>query len=163
DPRRAAGAVLHLIGRAADDGHVFLPRAELASQALRLEVPPALVEPAVDALCAREMLVCEEDRVYAPPLHRAAVRAAERLVALARPRAGRTEAAAKLSLPAHLSELQKHAVATALQHGLMVLTGGPGTGKTTTVEAIVQAHEALDLRVTLCAPTGRAAKRMSEA
>jgi exodeoxyribonuclease V alpha subunit len=163
DPRRAAGAVLHLVGKAADDGHVFLPRVELASAAARLEVPEALVDPAIEALSGREMLVCEEDRVYAPPLHRAEVRAAERLVALARPRAGRAEAARALELPDALSEQQKEAVRTALTSGLMVLTGGPGTGKTTTVEAIVAAHEKLELRVTLCAPTGRAAKRMSEA
>lgn len=162
DPRRAAGAVLHLVARGADDGHVFLPREELVAQAKRLDVPPELVDGAIEALVAREMLVCEEDRVYAPPLHRAEVRAAERLAALARPRAGRSLAAVERTLPEHLSELQRHAVLTALQSGLMVLTGGPGTGKTTTIEAIVQAHEALELRVTLAAPTGRAAKRMSE-
>ncbi|HJL18522.1 MAG TPA: ATP-dependent RecD-like DNA helicase [Sandaracinaceae bacterium LLY-WYZ-13_1] len=163
DPRRAAGAVLHLVGKAADDGHVFLPFAELARAASRLEVPAPLVAPAVETLAGREMLVVEDDRIYAPPLHRAEVRAAERLAALARPRAGRAAAARRLALPDHLSEQQREAVRTALTSGLMVLTGGPGTGKTTTVEAIVAAHEALELRVTLCAPTGRAAKRMSEA
>ena len=162
DPRRAAGAVLHLVARGADDGHVYLPRQELVAQARRIDVPEELVAPAIDALAAREMLVCEEERVYAPPLHRAEVSAAERLAALARPRAGRSAAAAERTLPAHLSELQRRAVVTALESGLMVLTGGPGTGKTTTIEAIVQTHEALDLRVTLAAPTGRAAKRMSE-
>ncbi len=162
DPRRAAGAVLHLVARGADDGHVYLPREELRAQATRMEVPSELVDAAIETLAAREMLVVDEDRVYAPPLFRAEVRAAERLASLARPRAGRSEAAASIVLPEHLSDLQKHAVVTALQSGLMVLTGGPGTGKTTTVEAIVQAHEALELRVTLCAPTGRAAKRMAE-
>ncbi|HEY8426804.1 MAG TPA: ATP-dependent RecD-like DNA helicase [Sandaracinaceae bacterium] len=162
DPRRAAGAVLHVVGRAADEGHVYLPRSEVADRASRLEVPAELVEPTIERLASRELLVCEEDRVYAPPLHRAEVRAAARLAQLARPRAGRGAALAKLRIPEHLSELQKHAVKASLTHGLMVLTGGPGTGKTTTVESIVQAHEALDLRVRLCAPTGRAAKRMSE-
>ncbi len=162
DPRRAAGAVLHLVGRAADDGHVYLPRDELRARAERLEVPAELVDPAIDQLASRELLVCEEDRVYAPPLHRAEVRAAERLAQLARPRPGRRDALSSLRLPEHLSELQRHAVETALVSGLMVLTGGPGTGKTTTVDAIVRAHEALKLRVRLCAPTGRAAKRMSE-
>lgn len=162
DPRRAAGALLHLVARGADEGHVFLPRETLIEQAVRLEVPPSLVEPAVETLGARDMLVLEDERVYAPPLHRAEVRAAERLVALARPRSGRSKALATLTLPEHLSELQRHAVRVAVESGLMVLTGGPGTGKTTTVQAIVEAHEALDLRVTLCAPTGRAAKRISE-
>lgn len=163
DPRRAAGAILHLVARAADDGHVYVPREELVTRARRLEVPAQLVDSAIETLVAREMLVHEEGRVYAPSLHRAEVRAAERLAALARPRAGRNIAAIEKTLPEHLSELQRHAVITALRSGLMVLTGGPGTGKTTTIEAIVQAHEALELRVTLAAPTGRAAKRMSEA
>ena len=163
DPRRAAGAVLHLVGKGADDGHVFLPRDQLRSAASSLDVPASLVDPAIDALEAREMLVVEDDRVYAPPLHRAEVATAEHLRALARPRVGRADAARALSLPDHLSEQQRDAVRASVTNGLMVLTGGPGTGKTTTVEAVVAAHEALELRVTLCAPTGRAAKRMSEA
>lgn len=163
DPRRAAGAVLHLVGKGADDGHVYLPRDEVREAARALEVPADLVDPAIDTLEGRQMLVVEEGRVYAPPLHRAEVRAAERLAALARPRAGREAAARDLELPETLSEGQRAAVRRSLTSGLMVLTGGPGTGKTTAVESIVAAHEKLDLRVTLCAPTGRAAKRMSEA
>lgn len=163
DPRRAAGAVLHLVGKGADDGHVYLPRSTLAEGAGRLDVPSALVDPAVDTLAAREMLIVEEDRVYAPPLHRAEVQIARRFSALLRPRAGRAAAAQELELPSELSDQQRAAVRLSLTSGLMVLTGGPGTGKTTTIEAVVSAHEALELRVTLCAPTGRAAKRMSEA
>lgn len=163
DPRRAAGAVLHLVGKGADDGHVYLPLDVLRGKATQLEVPEPLVGPAVEALTGRDMLVMEEDRVYAPPLHRAEVASAELLSALARPRAGRAEAARELKVSDLLSDQQKEAVRLSLQSGLMVLTGGPGTGKTTTLQAIVEAHEKLDLRVTLCAPTGRAAKRMSEA
>lgn len=162
DPRRAAGAVLHLVGKGADDGHVYLPRSEIVRGASRLDVPEALVEPAIDALAARELLICEDDRVYAPPLFRAEVQAAVHLARLARPRAARSAAVRALALPERLSEQQRHAVRVSVENGLMVLTGGPGTGKTTTVEAIVHAHEALELRVTLCAPTGRAAKRMRE-
>jgi exodeoxyribonuclease V alpha subunit len=62
-----------------------------------------------------------------------------------------------------LSDAQRSAVEASLGTHLLVLTGGPGTGKTTTVRAIVEAHAALDRRVALCAPTGRAAKRLSEA
>ncbi len=160
DPRRAAGAVLHLLVRAVDDGHVYLPRERLRRDAARLELREELVDPAVETLAAREMVVIEEDRVYAPPLHHAEARVAERLTELRRPRAGREAAR---DLPEELSARQREAVRTALTQGLMVLTGGPGTGKTTTVRAIVDTHEAQDLRVTLCAPTGRAAKRLSEA
>lgn len=163
DPRRAAGAILHLVSKGADDGHVFLPRRELHESACTLEVPPELVDPAIAALEGRQMLVVEDERVYAPPLHRAEVRAAQRLRALARPRAGREAAARALTLPESLSDQQRDAVRRSLTSGLMVLTGGPGTGKTTTIDSIVAAHASLELRVTLCAPTGRAAKRMSEA
>lgn len=162
DPRRAAGAVLHLVARGADDGHVFLPREELRLAAERLDVPIERIDPAIDEMSARRLLVVEEDRVYAPPLHAAEIEVAERLAALARPRTGRADAVRALSLPPELSELQREAVRASLGAGLMVLTGGPGTGKTTTVRAIVDAHDKLELRVTLCAPTGRAAKRMSE-
>jgi len=163
DPRRAAGAVLHLVGKGADDGHVYMPVDLLREKAAGLEVPEEHVGPAIEALTARQMLINEEGRVYAPPLHRAEVATSARLAALARPRAGREEAAQALTIPDNLSEQQAEAVRQALTHGLMVLTGGPGTGKTTTLEAIVNAHASLDLRVTLCAPTGRAAKRMSQA
>ncbi|MGE0787045.1 MAG: ATP-dependent RecD-like DNA helicase [Sandaracinaceae bacterium] len=162
DPRRAAGAVLHKLARAVDDGHVFLPRDELRDAVRRLEVPLDLIDPAIDVLAAREMVVLEEDRVYAPPLHRAEVAVAKRLRELDRPRSARGDVS-KIPLPDFLSEQQREAVRSSLTQGLMVLTGGPGTGKTTTIDAIVRAHEALGLRVVLCAPTGRAAKRMTEA
>ncbi len=163
DPRRAAGAVLHLVGRGADEGHVYMPVELLREKAAALEVPDEHVEPAIETLTARQMLVTEEERVYAPPLYRAEVQAAELLAALARPRLGRDAAVRALSLPESLSEQQHEAVRRSLTSGLVVLTGGPGTGKTTAIEAIVDAHATLDLRVTLCAPTGRAAKRMSQA
>ncbi|MFK7992383.1 MAG: ATP-dependent RecD-like DNA helicase [Sandaracinaceae bacterium] len=163
DPRRSAGAVLHLVAKAADEGHVYLPVSEIERRVIKLDVPPENALEAVETLAAREMLIVEQDRVYAPPLHRAEEVAADRLAALARPRAGRLQAARDAEVPDHLSEQQGDAVRASLTSGLLVLTGGPGTGKTTTVEAIVDAHRALELRVTLCAPTGRAAKRLSEA
>ena len=61
------------------------------------------------------------------------------------------------------AQLQKEAIASALENGVMVLTGGPGTGKTTVVRALLQIFKSMDLRVALAAPTGRAAKRLSEA
>ena len=66
------------------------------------------------------------------------------------------------SIPERFSEEQKEAVRLAVQHGTLILTGGPGTGKTTTVEAIIQEFSVQGLKVSLCAPTGRAAKRLSE-
>ena len=96
-------------------------------------------------------MTIEDDAVYPPLLHRAEVLVADALAALAnRPKL-------KQPLKTHdhtLSDTQRSAVDASLGTHLLVLTGGPGTGKTTTVRAIVQAHAALDRRVALCAPTG---------
>ena len=61
------------------------------------------------------------------------------------------------------ASLQKEAIRDALRYGVMILTGGPGTGKTTVVRALMRIFESMDLAIALCAPTGRAAKRLSEA
>ncbi|HJL22018.1 MAG TPA: AAA family ATPase, partial [Polyangiaceae bacterium LLY-WYZ-15_(1-7)] len=157
---------LHVLARAADDGHVFLERPELIEATRRLEVPAERVEEAVDTLAGRGLVIVEEDDIYPPPLHLAERRVAERLAKLARPRVvpdGIDQALKTATADLTLSERQRDAVRTSMTHGLMVLTGGPGTGKTTTVRAIVRAQRALDRRILLCAPTGRAAKRLHEA
>ena len=61
-----------------------------------------------------------------------------------------------------LDSLQKQAILEATRHGLLIITGGPGTGKTTTINAIIQFFEQEEQTILLAAPTGRAAKRMSE-
>ncbi|MDH5675157.1 MAG: ATP-dependent RecD-like DNA helicase [Myxococcales bacterium] len=164
DPRRAAGAVLHLTGKAVDEGHVFIEREALLREARELSVPAERVEQAIDDMHRRGLLLVEETAVYAPPLYRAECRAAEALLRLSgdRPRPRGAEAALETALDDSLARAQQRAVETSLEQGLFVLTGGPGTGKTTTVRALVRAHHALRHRVLLCAPTGRAAKRLSE-
>jgi exodeoxyribonuclease V alpha subunit len=165
DPRRAAGAILHLVARAADQGHVFLPARVLRDQARALEVPEDRIGPAIEELASRDMLVVEGSDVYAPPMFEAERDAAAFLARLVRERPSPARLAEAIAAIASegLADLQADAVRRSLTSGLMVLTGGPGTGKTTTVRAIVRAHEAIGHRVVLCAPTGRAAKRMSEA
>ena len=63
----------------------------------------------------------------------------------------------------HLDDLQRQAVVATQNNGVSIITGGPGTGKTTTINAIIQLFESDGLEVSLAAPTGRAAKRMTEA
>ncbi len=163
DPRRAAGAILHLVGRAADDGHTFLDRKSLATQAEALRIPEAPLDQALVNLVSRGSIILEDAALYAPPLHRAEKDLARDLGALARPRGLPTGADAALaSLPESLTPTQASVVRASFEHGLVVLTGGPGTGKTTTVRAIVEAHARVGHRIVLCAPTGRAAKRLSE-
>jgi exodeoxyribonuclease V alpha subunit len=165
DPRRAAGAALYLVGRAADEGHVYTVQTDLIAAAKALDVPEARVSEALTVLEKRKLLVIEDEAVYAPSLYAAEVRVGKALAELARPRYTPrgldkilAEAAQQHYVPAQLQ-----AVKASLESGLLVLTGGPGTGKTTTVRAIVKAHQSLERRVLLCAPTGRAAKRLNEA
>lgn len=168
DPRRAAGAAMHLVARAADGGHSFLPKAELAQQAATLHVPADRLESALRELQQRGLLRVDGTSVYAPPLFAAEVTVAARLRELALQRSDAPPAAVaaalnELSEQAQLAAAQQQAVRATFENRLLVVTGGPGTGKTTTVRAIVQAQERAERRVLLCAPTGRAAKRLAEA
>ncbi len=165
DPRRVAGAALHALARSADDGHVFLPQEELEARVRALRVPTDALADVVAELHDRRLVVTETGAVYAPPLYRAERAAAVRLAELARrtPRVANASRVEKTVAQASLSETQRQAVRASLDTGLFVLTGGPGTGKTTTLRALVAAHEAADRRVLLAAPTGRAAKRLAEA
>lgn len=160
DIRRVQGGVLHLVGRAVDEGHVFASRDQLVDGLAQLDVPSDALDEALLTLRARGLILVDGDAVYPPMLHRAEELVASALATLAiRPKT-------KQPVKTHdesLSSAQRMAVEASLGTHLLVLTGGPGTGKTTTVRAIVQAHAALDRRVALCAPTGRAAKRLSEA
>ncbi|HET6338752.1 MAG TPA: helix-hairpin-helix domain-containing protein, partial [Polyangiales bacterium] len=168
DPRRAAGAVLHLLSKAADEGHSFLRESELLAQAAALSVPADRMRTAILELDAKEHVVRDGEAVYAPALLQAEQVVAARLLVLARrggtPLEASAELEAKLEGPlAEFSADQRRAVRMSLESALLVLTGGPGTGKTTTVRAIVNAHRALERKVLLCAPTGRAAKRLKDA
>jgi exodeoxyribonuclease V alpha subunit len=165
DPRRARGALLHALARATDDGHTFLSEEDLRAAATRLDVPAEQVLPALVELEERHLVVRDAGCVYPPPLHAAEVELAALLTARSRLRdeTARMEQALAATKNLDLEARQEEAVRLSLRAGVMVLTGGPGTGKTTTVRAIVRAHEALGHRVLLAAPTGRAAKRLSEA
>lgn len=166
DPRRARGAILHALARATDDGHTFLDDRELLAATTRLSVPTELIAPAIEELIERHLLVRDGTSLYPPPLHEAEVELAELLARRARIDRVKPEMAVALEAATRgvsLEKEQRDAVELSMRARAMVLTGGPGTGKTTTVRAIVAAHEALGHRVLLAAPTGRAAKRLSEA
>lgn len=175
DPKRVGAGVLHLLTEASGAGHTFLPAGRLEADAAEfLGVPPELVSETVAALVDNTDLVAERigdlDCLYLPALARAeeALAAGLRRLRDAGQRPGRklmTAAIAHGSAQAgvELTEAQELALRSCLEKGLTIITGGPGTGKTTILKAVVAAMEKLQLRVALCAPTGRAAKRMSEA
>jgi exodeoxyribonuclease V alpha subunit len=164
-PERVEAGVLHALWAAAEEGHVFTGAAELsASAAERLGVAASQAAQALERLREGGAVVVEGESVFSPQLHQAEAELAARLRLLdgsaRRPAARPRPAAEDL---ARLSPGQRRAVETACQGGLVVVTGGPGTGKTTVTNVIVAAYERAGLRVLLCAPTGRAAKRLGEA
>ncbi len=164
-PDRLAAGVMHALDQAQGDGHCHLPRVELAQRAARLLGGGADVDHAIDMLAARgRVVVDDEGRVAEARLH--AVE--QRLAAHVR---GLLESEPALELadverPAEgafvPSDDQWRGVTQALGHRLSILTGGPGTGKSATMRALVDLLEEGRRRARLCAPTGKAARRLSE-
>lgn len=170
--KRAAAALAYVLNQAGAEGHVYLPEEVLIRRAEALEVPSGAARAALDELGQRREVVVEEGAIYPAFLHRAEVEVAERLLRLAGSGAsqgpdlfGGAYAAGALAAGDGLSDEQRRAVALASEpgSGVMVLTGGPGTGKTTTLKAIVEQYERSNRSYLLAAPTGRAAKRLQEA
>jgi exodeoxyribonuclease V alpha subunit len=168
DPKRARGAVLHLVGEASEQGHTALRDTELRDQAFALDIPDAPLQQAVRELIDQGRLYVDDRLVYAPPLYRAEVFLARRLAEITRagvravpPKAFVSTDVLRAFEP--LNEKQREAVRAIAEAPLLVLTGGPGTGKTTTVRAIVELAKAAKLEIALASPTGRAARRLSEA
>ena len=169
-PERLEAGLLHELGRVSEQGHVYCERTELVAVAARmLEVDTLLVEGALDRLWAAERVVVEEGAVALTKLYRAEKRLAELVVdELARPttlipHVEKAIAHFEKEQGIALSEQQQQAVWEAAKHRVVVITGGPGVGKTTLVRAIVEVFESAKIDVHLAAPTGRAAKRLSEA
>jgi exodeoxyribonuclease V alpha subunit len=159
DPRRGRALVSYVLNRAARDGHTVQP-AELVGSALAAEGvadPPAAIGAAVDAgtvhdtdgqLSLQRLAMAEES----------VAEAVARLTATAGP----IDAADGAAALDELDDTQRGAVEAVLRHGVSVLTGGPGTGKSRTVAALVRLAEKQGVAVALAAPTGRAAKRLEE-
>lgn len=169
DPGRlAAGARAAVDAARRRDGHEHLDRdAAVAATAQLLKVDAILAAQGLEAAVTAGTLVTDDlgagTVVTTPAARRAEVALATDLARLARaerPRLARS--ADDLSLAAELTDGQRDAVRAAFAHPVSVLTGGPGTGKTRTVEEMVRIAEAAGHGVALCAPTGRAAKRLEE-
>ena len=174
---RIRSGIRYALAEAAEGmGHMYLPRDVLADQACRmLSAEPELVDRELRALLMEDQLIAEkvngDDAVYLPRCHRAeqeSARALLRLKRSVRP-SGLDEAALMHQIAEYeagqgveLCQAQRQAVLAAAAEGMCVITGGPGTGKTTSINLIIRVLEGLG-DVELCAPTGRAAKRMSEA
>lgn len=172
-PERIAAALLFELRHNADNGHCFLPADKLtAATAQLIGVEPGQIQEGLDILLdSGEVIrepVANADACYLAGLYGAEVYTAHRL----REMAGHTYEDTRVSaqrviekLEAEqgitLSRLQKTAVEAAASRQLLVITGGPGTGKTTSVRAVLALFDAMGLDTMLAAPTGQAAKRMS--
>jgi len=174
-PERLEAAALHALSAAAGDGHVWQQRGSLAAACARLTgAGEEACREAIERLAARGAVALgagAAGEVAALPRLASAEQAAAAIVArlaAARPPAGAVQADAGIAAFERdtgitLSARQREAVRAACASRLLVITGGPGTGKTTLVRAIVAALRSRGGRVLLCAPTGRAAKRLAEA
>lgn len=172
-PMRIEAGVLYELEHNSRNGHVYIPSDKLAAAtAEMLRVSPELAGNAIDRLCETGAAVCEkigdEDAVYLARLHRAEADAASRL---------RLMAMTPPDPPAHLEEmiesiseregvdyapLQREAIRVAASERVMLLTGGPGTGKSTSVRGMLSVFDRMGFETRLASPTGRAAKRLSE-
>lgn len=173
DPVRLEAGLLYTLTHNLDNGHVFLPCQKLLAAAQRLlGTDPDTLNDCLDDLARRHKVVREEiagqDACYLTRLHYCETYVANALLAMDGaalcPPEDLDELLARIQREQGLTyaPLQAEAVRTAARCQVMLLTGGPGTGKTTSLKGILALFDHLGLRTSLTAPTGRAAKRLSE-
>jgi exodeoxyribonuclease V alpha subunit len=169
-PERVQAGVLHELEALADEGHVFGTRPLLVERAAAmLEVDPAHIQAAMEALWGAERILVEGDAVYLMRLFRAEEELARGVARLLQatgselPGLARALADFSRETRIELAPRQREAVQAVGRDPVVVITGGPGVGKTTIVRAVLRVLERARLRVGLAAPTGRAARRLSEA
>ncbi len=176
---RAEAGLLYVLRRMTDEGNVFFPYDELVHQtADELGVETELVRVAIERLQCEERVVVDDlvnddgtgfQAVYLSRYHHCESGIAHYLRRIVRsPKSTRFDDPDGLlaniikTLPIALAEEQVEAARSSLSGKVLVVTGGPGTGKTTVIHSIIKLFQAKGSKVLLCAPTGRAAKRMSE-
>lgn len=170
---RISAAVLFELQHNSGNGHCFIPRDKLiAATSQLISVPADLVSDAIDSLSGNGGLVCDKvanlNVCYLTELYEAETYTAERLKSMVglktKSSANIERLITKLESLYDISyaPLQKQSIELALNNRILVITGGPGTGKTTILKGILSLYDELELETLLAAPTGRAAKRMSE-
>jgi exodeoxyribonuclease V alpha subunit len=174
-PERADAAVIHLLREGQGSGHCFLPRRELCTRGVALGLALPAITAAIERLrlhgdvVVHQTLDPEAQPIYHPVLERAEARVAARVLELlADCTGGQPIPAPMLDKAEEHMEIalnlgQRQAVSKALQGGVTVITGGPGTGKTTIVRMLMAMATARKEHWRLAAPTGRAARRLAEA
>ena len=170
---RLRSGIFYSLNKLAEDGHCYAVREQLIERAKELlEVEEAELEVTLDEMLRSDDLIRDladqEEIIYLPPYYFSESGCAKRLLRLLscerRQEIDPDEILEKTAAASQISydEVQWQAIRTALSSKVMVLTGGPGTGKTTTTMGIISAYRQTGAKIILAAPTGRAAKRMSE-
>ena len=170
---RARAGVVHILFEATSEGHCGLPKIELIGKSCKLlEMEKSLIETAIDQEISSNSLILDivndKEIIFLSALYAYEQSIAEKLLLLSKSSVSwdkenicleDVEEREKIKLAEH----QRNAVITALSNKVTVITGGPGTGKTTIVKILLQTLKQQDIKIKLCAPTGRAAKRLSDA
>lgn len=170
---RLRSGIKYALGELGNEGHVFAYREQLIKKGKELlDVTESQLDEVIERMMKTDDLKVEEDAIYLPPFYYAEIGTAKRLRMIISAEAeeniftqdqmvdlGRIQKTLGISY----DDVQAEAIHRAANSKVMVLTGGPGTGKTTTTQGIIQAFLDKGLSILLAAPTGRAAKRMSEA
>ena len=167
--------VLYELLLASGEGHTYLPMDELLNRSSALlEVPSEEIYPLIQNLAVDKKLIVKKDRVYSSVYYYSELACARMLKDLditmgedlflkEEPHIRQTLLNVLSEEKIELDELQEKAVLECIRNGIMILSGGPGTGKTTTINTMIRYFEAEGMDILLAAPTGRAAKRMQEA
>ena len=169
DLRRCCSGLLYTLNQLSNEGHVYAEEEQLVKAAITLlEADEENIRQAMADMIREEKLMMEQEAIYLPPFYHSECGTAKRLLTLMN--ASDNGKHPKFDLKAieketgiEYDEVQIAAIRQAVDSKVMVLTGGPGTGKTTTTQGIIAALKTAGLQILLAAPTGRAAKRMSEA
>ncbi len=173
-PQRLEAGLLYVLAEAAGNGHVYLPANVLRKRAAELlEVEPDELVTALNTLVQKGLVVSEPvddgEGFWLPRLYKAEQRTTERLAEQLTSETAKIDIDTGRAIPWYertsgitLGDVQRRALAEALTGKLLIITGGPGTGKTTLIRGLVQILSRKDQTILLAAPTGRAAKRLSE-
>lgn len=170
--QRLRAGIIYVLNEFANDGHCFARRDELIKRSSEiLEMGEEDIDSAIRSMLEEKSIIMEyDDAIYLPPFYYSEVGVARRIMEIVRTKSkycsynpGEIIQRIQKECEIEYDDVQVEAIEKAITSKFMVLTGGPGTGKTTTTLAIIKAFESLRANILLAAPTGRAAKRMSEA
>jgi exodeoxyribonuclease V alpha subunit len=169
-PARIDAGIVHTLWELSNDGHVCYPFPLLSNEVETiLEVPKGLIEERIQVLVERQDLIKEDDVIWVKPLFLTEIGIARELARLTQARCCirpvNVEKAiewVQQRLKIELAPEQKMAIGHGVEEKVLIITGGPGTGKSTITKAILSIVEKITPRILLAAPTGRAAKRMTE-